>query len=311
MDITQQKAVGVTVGISLCTVLVFVLFGLLARDPIGFTGPLGFFATVFALVWAAAIGCAYAMLHSFTPHRHVITGIAALATILAGLFSIPAIVGGILVWVFLASAARMIAGSTKERTTIRLVPILIPGLRFIFVGLALAIAAFLLPLVRTQVSSGGVMFSTSTLDLLLRPATPILEGILPGYTPEATVDQLIDRQLRQQEQSLPPGVSISPGQRVQVRQELSQRFGLRLTGSETIADILAAYVNTYIQRLGDRSGVLVIIVLLALGFLAVRAVVPLFAWTALVIAIGLFWLARRFELVRIAHIQAPIEHLQF
>lgn len=310
MEISQQKALGLAVVASLITVLTFVLIGLITRDPAALGSPVGLLTVMLTLAWAAVIAVSYAILHSLQRHRRVIVGVAAVSAALAGLFSAPAIIGGVLLLVFMESASRMIATDTHDRINVRLYKMLLPGLRLLLTGLALATVALLLPLVRTQVSSGKIFIPTDSIELALRPAAPILQNIIPGYSPDSTVDDLIDVQLNKQRQSLPPGILLGSGQRDQTRQALSETLGVGLTGSETVADILTIYTNTYIQRLADQSGLVVTTILIVIGLVAVRAIVPLLAWLALGVAYSLFWVLRRFDFVRITQTQLPVQQLQ-
>lgn len=310
MEVFQQKAIGLTVGVGLLTVLAFVLIGLITRDPAALGSPLGLLTVVLGLFWAAVAAVAYAVLHSLRRHRQVIGGVTALSVVLAGLFSVPAIVGAVLLFIFMEGASSVIATDTRDRTKIRLNKMLLPGLRLLLMGMALAIVALLLPLVRAQVSSGKIFIPTDSIQLVLRPAAPILQNLIPGYTPDSSVDDLIDVQLRKQAEALPPGVLLGTGQRDQTRKALSRTFGVDLSGSETVADIMTKYVNTYIQKLADQNGLLVTAILIVIGLVAVRAIVPLLAWTSLTIAYGLFWILQRLEFVHITQKQLPVEQLE-
>lgn len=309
MEPSRAKEMGIVIGVSTFTVLVFLFIGLVARTLDVFFGPVGLIIAALGLMWVALAACSYAALHSWPAGRHTISIIAVLAAAGAG-FSWTSLVGGLLMSAFIFSAAGLIASASRERIVFRIRPTVMPGIRLLLAGILLVVVTFLLPEVRQLITDGKILVPADTIAVVLRPAAPFIASLLPGYTADSTVDDLINQQIAQQQAALPEGFVIPPQEKQRALQEISRSVGMPLEGSETLPDILTNYSNQYIQSLTSRDGILVTIILIAIGLLAVRALVPLFAWVVLGISFGLFFIARRARLITIVETQVSAQQLK-
>lgn len=303
----HPKEIGIALGTALLTILAVLLIELTVRQPDALSGWMSFVATAVVLIWTATVACAYAFLHGWKAGKWLVSSLIAAAVVLAGLFSLPALVAAGLLFIFVASSAQMITTATRERITFNLRATFLPGIRVIVAGAAVAVAVLLLPTIQQHVTTGAVEIPGSSFAFVLQPATPLLANFIPGYSKTSTIDELIDAQLRQQQ----PGASALPAaQKDQVRRQLAKTIGVPLTGSETVADVLARSVNGYVRQLAGKGGVLVMIVLAVIGLLIIRTTVPFVAWLAFGVVALLFWLARMTGLVTIASTSLPVERLQ-
>lgn len=307
METSRQKEIGVVVVAAFSTLITTIL---VSASVINLEATLGLSTSVVAvvLVWAAIISCASLFLSNWFAGRLtlIITSLVAMFT--AGGLTISALVAGSLLALFLFAAQESIVRKAAERLRLQLRYILFPGLSLLIAGFAIAAFALSVPSLREAMRNGQFGISTDVTAAILAPAVPIIGNILPGYTPEATVDELIAAQARQQlgdeVQNLPPE------QLVQARRELATSLKVDLNGSETVADIVALYSNDFLRRVTAGNGVMAVIVLATVGLLAIRAAVPLISWLPLILAGALMWISKKTGLVSVSEVQVAAQRLE-
>lgn len=166
--------------------------------------------------------------------------------------------------------------------------ILRSGLPVFFTTVAFVLAVFYFSFVAGQ--QDQVLFPRSLFDVTVPFLESPLQGILPGFRPNASVDDML---LALAARELGGAVDISKlgraereGLLAQGRKTLSEQFGLRLTGRERVTDILYQVTNVQVAKfLGPYQRYLPF--LAAAGFfIAVKAFTLPVYWLTLILVFG-------------------------
>lgn len=170
----------------------------------------------------------------------------------------------------------------------RLSKILRQGLPLFFTTIAILISLFYFVGIVSREDSAIVPRSIFDISLPLLGGT--LQGILPGFRPDATIDQLLVELLKTQLGDKVDISNLSSSQRGALLKEqrlaLEKGFGISITGKERASDVLYALTNQKIEELvGSYKPYLPY--LSAFGFFLTIKVLTLPLYF---IALGLIWL---------------------
>lgn len=304
MDSTRIKVISIVATTVVVGLLAFLTAGAAMHQRFSVVG-----ATSIMLLFIAMLGCAYVFLHNSKTHQYVLTALIVLVSLIVGLFSLTTLIGSVLLFMFLSAGARLISTAAASGITFKLQPVLMPGLRMILAGAAIMVVVLALPVTRQFLQQGGAQVSPEVVAYLSRPVTLLLKNVVPEYSPDQTVNQIVDRQLEQQYKDLPSGLEVPPQQKDLIISDFSQKIGVPLTGDEKAQDVLAVFINNYVQKISTVDGILVTIILAGIGLLAVRALVPILSLITFGFATVIFSLAKRFGLVTMQKEQVPVDKL--
>ncbi|MEX1112717.1 MAG: hypothetical protein WEC84_04610 [Candidatus Andersenbacteria bacterium] len=315
MTQSRQKEIGLVVVSALYSLLVFMVYALVLRGNSGWSTIYVLMLIVAGIVWAAL----YSVILAFFANRT--SGVSALVVVppaifayaLGGLTISAAVAAGLLLG-FLLATQRYIVVEVRDRVRMRITRVFASGTRVLLFGFILSLIIIALPSVQTGVQRGTIQLSPGFVRAVTAPATPLIRQILPGYEQSATIDQLLDAYIAQQQQNLPPGFEIPPGERERVRQELSQQFGIQLRGGETVAQATATYVNQYIQGAFTQAvasaaagGVAVFAFGLLITLVALRALVSMLMWPTYAVIYLMVYFSERIGLVSKLNAQVTVQ----
>ena len=304
MEPVRKKRIGIIVTTGIFGLLTFLLVGLAVAGAFSVTA-----AGIVVLLFAAALACAYGLLHEWKAGQYMVSVITVIIALVVGMFSLTSLIGSVLLFAFISSGAYLITTAVHSGVKFKLQSVFLPALRMIVAGIAIMVIVLVLPTVRQYIGNGGIRVDATVIAYVSGPATPLVQSIFPGYSTDQTVNEIIDDEIKQQTQSLPPGYEIPPQQKAIAIRNLSETLGVSLTGEEKAPDVLAAVINNYIQKISTVDGVLVTFILAGLGLLAIRALVPIVSWLALGFVSIMFLLAKRFNFIVIQKQQLPVDRL--
>jgi len=309
VNVFHKKVISLGTVSALYSVLFFLIAALLMSDPDGISLP---FIAIFAgaaLVWCALMSCVMAFMADNAALGAVMALVAALPLVLISR-SLPGIVGAIMVMITLIVSRSLFAYEVNSRVAFSTRSIFWRGTKIVILGLSIALTALAFPLVKNGVQSGNIVLPVSYVASVTKPLTPLLSNYFPGYSSTSTVDQIIAAQIAEQVKDLPPGFTVDSGQTERIKADLGRRLGVDLRGNETVAVIVANYVNNYVQKLAEGDGVVMIAVLIVITLLALRAVIPVLAWPTLAIIAAIIYLAQRIGLIVVLRTQVTIERMR-
>ncbi|MBI1834085.1 MAG: hypothetical protein HYR90_04665 [Candidatus Andersenbacteria bacterium] len=308
MQPSRQKEVGIVIIAALTTLAVALIVSV---SVVNLNATLGLSWGVVAVVllWAAITSLSSLFLAKWFGGRLSIIVTGLVTMFIVGRLSVASLVGGALLALFIFAAQDSIVRKSTERLRTQLRYILIPGIGLLIAGIAVAAFALSVPALREGLREGKFGLSEEVAATILAPVAPVISNMLPGYTPQATVDELISAQARQQ---LGDSFSSLPPQQLeQARQELARSLKLEdLDGNETVAKVAVMYSNDFLRRVTAGNGILAVIVMATIGLLAIRATVPLISWIPLFLAGALMWMAKKAGLVRIEQTQVTAERVE-
>lgn len=264
-----------------------------------------------AAVWAALLAVSLALASQPGTSSGLILSVAA-ALIIAGLLVrayIPATVAALVVILSLTLARQWLRREIVNRIVFNVRHIFTHGTRVIIIGLIVALAALAWPYVTSEVVVvHNIGIPEEQVEALLRPMAPVIANFLPGYHPDAVIDEIIQNQIEQRF----PGLEISPAQIIEARQDFAKTFGRPLlTGRETVAHLVAGLINQQLRGLAQKSPWLLAVIVLAVVVLVFRALAPFVVWPVLFVISGLVTFYRRIGLVFLSRSQATIERLHY
>lgn len=186
------------------------------------------------------------------------------------------------------------------------------GLPMFFTAMALVLAVFYFTTISGQTSA--VLLPKAIFDAAIPLLTQPLQGILPGFRSDASVDELLlafaSRQLGEElDISRLPKAQKDELIR-QGRQALSQQFGIKLAGEEKAGDILYDLTNAQVAKfLGPYQKYLPM--LAALGFfIAIKAfslpiywITLILVWAVVKLLVSLKILHEKTETVQVTRIK--------
>lgn len=317
MTLERKKEIGLVIVTALYSLLVFLSHTLFLRAQVEWGAMQTIVMLVLGLLWVAV----YASVFSFLASRGGPLGLffilpPALITFVLGEYGGVAIVTAAVMGLLMASARRSIAVEMKERVKIRVPYIFRQGVRALLFGLLVSLIVVSLPHVQRGVVSGQIRISPALVRTVIAPATPLLRQMLPGYTSEASIDQLIDRYVQEQQASLPVGIVVPQSEKIRVKTELGKSIGLSVQGTETLSELVAEYINQYLQdtfrQVSDATSNAQIVFLavgLLLAILTLRAIATVLVWPIYALIITIIYASERIGLVIRVKNQVTVEQL--
>lgn len=309
MTLQRKKEIGIVVFVALYTFLFFLLIAVLLAGQRVQASALSVVAIVGGLLWTALMATALAFLGTRPAARYILALLPALTLVVLGQITAAAFAGAFLLFVILLAAEWMIRVEVSGRVTFQVLRIFRSGASLLLMGFLISLIALSFPAVREDIKQGDVGIPQAYVDTVVKPATPLIAQYVEGFTPESTVNDLINVQIAKQTAQLPPGYTISPDERQRVLTSLSDQFGIPIQGNETVPIIATEVINQYLQNIANGSGPFVIVILIVIAALALRALVGLLVWPALVLIAALVHFSDRIGLIVRVKTQAVVERI--
>jgi hypothetical protein len=307
MTLATKKEIGIVVLVLLCSIAAIIGTGVLLRQA--FTQPQVLFVLVGVVVGEVTL-LAFALAFMASPWALMAIIIAPpLMFSAVGQLHWGAIAGGVVLGLLLLNARYSLVNELGDRLHYRTIPIFRSSCRGVLAGVVLASIGLSYPIMIERVRSGEINIEPILFEPLFRPLGPLVANLIPGYTSDQTLDELIAQQVKNS--SGADGSSeIRRQQQLLIRQQLAQRTNQQLTGRETIAEVTAYTVGNYIGGMANRYPVVAASLNLIIIFLAFGALVPLLVWPILLVMSALVAVAQAGGLLhKVAH-TTTIERLQ-
>lgn len=303
----NYREVGLVVVVGLWNTWLFVAMGWLLELSVTTT------TALFALGASAVVAVALlAFALSVVRHRAsqaALLAIPALATMVGGRFSLSALIGAFLLLLLLWSAGRILRYEMTSRTIFRLRPMYSEAIKRITLGIILAAVGLAYAWVLGGIHSGQFRLKPHHLAPALRPAEPLLQQFIPGFSSELTIDQWIDAQLEEEVRRVAPQATVAPQQRQLVREQLERQVGQRLSGQENFVTLATNLTNQRLDTAVRQYPIVVTVVILVLIFLTIRAGVPLLVWPVIGLLYLFVRLGERTGLVRLEETSQTVQRL--
>lgn len=167
--------------------------------------------------------------------------------------------------------------------------------KLVIVGTLAALAGLCFPRLVAELQHGSFQLSERAVAPLVKPLTPIVENLIPGYQSDQPLSQLIDHRVLEQ---LP----------LPLQQELSHQH----TASQqapTLVGLITSWLNQHISKFAAESPTVVSLVILVSIFFTLWLLSPAVVWPTIGSILGLLWLFRRLHLARLESHPEPVEHL--
>lgn len=303
----QKKEVGLVITTFVISVL---LFWWIAASVSGTPHP--FFAVLLvlaSLIWVAFIAITLSLAASNISRVFLTLGIP-LIVIIIGQAHVGAIGAALLLVLPLSSAQRHLVGDIKNRIKYNTAQIFSVGTRLILIGLVVVVAGLSAAPLTSSIKSNGLQVPQQFVELTLKPAEGVISNVLPGYTADRTVDQLIEAKFRSQAHDLPPDATIPPQEYDALHRDLSQSYGLPVTGHETVPALVTTYINQSLIDLTKDTPLLSVLLALVAFLLVARLVIPILLWPTMAIISLLVYLAQRADFLFLITSQEPVERLR-
>ncbi len=181
--------------------------------------------------------------------------------------------------------------------------------RLIFIGLIVCIAGLYMPAINSAFSSEEIVIPTQPIQIALKPFEQLLQNSIPNYSSKATIDQLMQGQLEQQLEGLPPGTVITPEQKEAALRDISKQIGQELSGKESITEVITNTINIQINKLAKQSPLVATLSAILIIILVARFISSLFVWPLLGIISLIIFIARKAGFIQIISSEEPTERL--
>ncbi len=302
----QIKEIGLALASLLLSLILFL--SVAAAAAAGFTHTV--ILTIVGLIafsWLALI----AVYLAFAPTRwlaYLIIFFSAFLLALIGRFHISAIIGALILIGTLVPARRAFQLDLHNHVKYQTSQAFGSGVHILLLGLIMSISGLILPQVSSLIAQKGISINAATVSWIIKPVSSYFANDLPGLADGGTVDDYLDQQFASQ---LPAGQTLSSAQRQLAYQEISQRFGDQpITGTETLADIVAYRLNSWLKNLTQANSITIAFSLIVLVLLTIRAILPVVAWLVLALITFLIFLSRRVGLLQLTEVPTPAQKLE-
>jgi len=220
------------------------------------------------------------------------------------------VVGAALILVLMLLTAR---SSSKEEVANRInystVQIFNISTRLVFIGLIVCVAGLYMSSINSAFSSDEIKIPQQPIRVILKPFEQLIQNSIPNYSPDATINQLMQNKLEEQLAALPPGTVITPQQKEDALQDLSKQFGQQLSGEENTSEVVTSALNTQINKLVKQSPLLATLATIVLIILVARFISPIFVWPLLGVIAVIIFTARKTGLVQLISSEETVERL--
>ena len=181
--------------------------------------------------------------------------------------------------------------------------------RLIFIGLIVGMAGLYMPAINSAFNSEEIVIPEQPIRIVLKPFEQLIRNSILSYSSQATVDQLMQNQLEQQLNGLPPGTVITPEQKEQALQGLSKQLGQPLSGEENIAQVVTSALNKQINNLVKQSPLLATLSVILFIVMVARFVSSAFVWPLRGVIALIIFIARKTDFVQLISSEEPVERL--
>lgn len=307
MTLATKKEIGIVVCVLLYNAAAVVGTGLLIRQA--FAQPQLLLGLAGIIVGEVAL-LAFAMAFLTSPWALMVSIIAPpIMFSVVGQLHWGAIAGGVVLGLLLLNARYSLSHELNDRLHYRTMSIFRSPTRAILAGIVLASIGLTYPIMIERVQSGQINIDPILFEPLFRPLAPLIANLIPGYTSDQTVDELIAQQI-ENSSGQDGSNEIRRQQQLLIRQQLAQRSNQQLTGRETIAEVTAYMVGNYVGGVANRYPVVAATLILVVIFLAFGALIPLLVWPIILVVSLLVMIAQSVKLLhKVAH-TTTIERLQ-
>lgn len=308
MTLQRQKEILISIFVVLYSALFFLGFRLLLGGLNGWSVSATIIMALGAWLWCALMVSATAFVTNRTGMNIIVAVVPPLLLILFSLFSLASLIGALIVFFILLGMQKKMNGELNSRVSLKVIPVFYYPTRLAIFALLVAIITLSFPVLIQSFTNDRVAIPSQTVAFILRPFEPVIANMVPGYKTEATISQIIDAQIANQGLGSVPPELIAP-QKASAIQQFGKQFGVALTGRETLSDIVAAWVNRYIQQIVSQNKFIAAGAVMAIAFLAVRAIVPIIAWPALLLIRLFLYIAQRIGLITLLKTQVTVERI--
>jgi hypothetical protein len=314
MTLQRQKELLIATFVALYSVLLFLGFQLFVSRATSWSTPVVIIIAIGSLIWCALMTCATAFVVNRSGSNILTCAIPPILLLILGVFRLDVAIGAIVVFVILIAVQRRLSWELNSRVNVHVIPVFSVATRHVIVALLISLITLSLPTLAQSFDRNQISIPPKTVATLISPFEGVIQNLLPGYTTGSTIDQMIDRQLRNQLSSIPGAEAVVPAellssQRATIRQEFSKQFGMPITGQETLADVLANIVNKYLRQMAAENRFVAIGFIIALTLVTVRIAVPVLVWPALFLIRIILRLSEQIGLITILRTQVTVERM--
>lgn len=220
------------------------------------------------------------------------------------------VVGAALIFTFILLVAR--ARSMKEVTNrihYSTVQIFSVSTRLIFIGLVVCITGLYMPAISATFHSEEIVIPERPIQMALKPFEQLIQNSIPNYSSEATINQLVESQLAQQTEALPPETVVTPAQKEVALKDLSRKLGQPLSGEENITQVITNLVNTQINKLVEQSPLMATLSVIFFIIIVARFISFIFVWPLLGVIALIIFIAREAGFVQLISSEETVERL--
>lgn len=307
MTLQRQKELLIAVFVSLYSLLFFLGFQLVVNQSNIWGTPAAIIIGVGALIWCALMTCATAYVVNRSGSNVIVAAIAPILIYLISRLRLDALIGSVVVFAILIGVQRRLSWELSSRVNVHVIPVFSGATRLTIYALLVSLITLTVPALAESFDNNRIAIPPQYIATVISPMESVIKGMLPGYSSGSTIDEMIDEQLRAQAPNATPA-ELAAG-RALIRPEFSRRFGVNVTGRETLPDILAGTINKYLRQLAQDNRLIAIGFLIALTFLTVRVFVPLLVWPALFLINIFLRLSEQIGLITILKTQVTVERI--
>ena len=226
--------------------------------------------------------------------------------------SLTAVGAAIVMIALLAASYARIRGEVAGRIKHQTVAVFRGGVSLLVLVLLLAVIGILVPQLVTKAEKGelDIQLPEQTVMAIVRPFAGMLERLIPGYTHQASVNDLISTSIASKTQgsAIPPAALEQ--QRSQVRASLAAYLGQPIQGNETVPVLVTKMINNQITRALEQNQLVVTLLGIGIVLLIARVMIPVIVWPTLGLIAMSVITARRMTLLHITLIPSTVEQLQ-
>lgn len=307
MSTRRKKEIGIILAVIACTIALFLrLISVVGGEY--FPLLIGVMA-IAVIVWMALLSYALALLNSVGTSLSLVV-ITPLIVLSVGKLSMEALAGALVMMIFLAVGQQHLTQAIRNHIQYHTVDIFYGGTRMI-ISSTIAALVGLSTATFVNILAADQLLSERMVERLLRPADPILQGVIPGYSAQRSINELIEAQLQQQLGESAPASPLIPQQKDAIVRNLERQLATSISGQETIASLTANFINRKVREVLVYNKLLFSLAVIVVLFVTLRATLaPLLLWPTLGMIACLVYLSRKIGLALILVTSEKVELLR-
>lgn len=258
-----------------------------------------------AILWAASLAAVLGLLVEPVPATIVIS-VLALSTALIGRLQPGAIGAAVLTALAAAAAYVRLQQNIANTLQYQFTRLYYRPLKLLLLAAAIIAAGLAFDEIAQDIATAGIRLPPAAINAVVKPLDQFLPDLVPGYSRDATVADVVQTQLQRGGLVPPHAERVSQ----EIKQQLADQLQQPVDGHDRLLTIAVTALNNRLAATTQASPVLAALIIITIGVGVLRVALPLVVWPALAICAGLLSSAERARVIYRVQEPATAERLR-